>query len=646
MVDFLGWHITRNQPTQPQHPATSTQLYNTEMRTKRSDYANGFAPINSLVQEMMGHTIYPVDDYGHRITYNYPKVWEVLQHPNTSMDFRTFMQTGLIGFLSNPSVRILCWHGSPNDRPGYTSIAELSGLTFLPRSAQYNVLNRNEYRVAGKDGSWTTVTDDDVATLTYSIDPDMMVPVSPGSASHDASQILDSMNLQLRAYFQNSATPQLLVTIHAPTRQEFDSIRRSFQNANRGSANRYGTVYQYVSDTGITADSNPTIDITPVGANADNLDVQHITDYASKQLSANLGVSPLIYGDTDATSYQNQEVVNDKFNKRAVETLRLFLSKLAFELNRITGGIGFRFAFDYDDVEYAEKELTQAQTLESKLHVYQALIGMSVPPMDAAKAANLPQSWYGLHPEPATMPLNAITGSRLTVDQRHPDTFQRLRDLLIAIARKHAQRRNGLTVDDSKYLDETMLLLNRMADKGGSTAARQLAQQIRSHRIGTKYEMSGATLKNLRQKADRILQHYGDWVDTQLNQTDDSTVDHSLTDGIIAAHATALALMLQKTGFLTGMQDKATQVQDDMTSQGEPVLIRKVWVTQHDDRVCEFCQGMDGQEAGVNEGFDHGTGVITADNGETLMPDDTDIPDGHPNCRCTYRLEVTRLGED
>ena len=108
-------------------------------------------------------------------------------------------------------------------------------------------------------------------------------------------------------------------------------------------------------DDGVLGNGNPRIEIIPVGANSANLDVANITSYAQGIINANLGVSPLIYGDTDATSYQNQEVVNDKFNRRVINTLRQFLSDLAFELNRITGGIGFTFGFDYQETEFAEK---------------------------------------------------------------------------------------------------------------------------------------------------------------------------------------------------------------------------------------------------------------------------------------------------
>lgn len=52
---------------------------------------------------------------------------------------------------------------------------------------------------------------------------------------------------------------------------------------------------------------------------------------------------------------------------------------------------------------------------------------------------------------------------------------------------------------------------------------------------------------------------------------------------------------------------------------------KKVWSTSGDDRVCQHCAALDGQEVGMDGKFDFGRGLF--DNGEELPP-------AHPNCAC------------
>ena len=52
---------------------------------------------------------------------------------------------------------------------------------------------------------------------------------------------------------------------------------------------------------------------------------------------------------------------------------------------------------------------------------------------------------------------------------------------------------------------------------------------------------------------------------------------------------------------------------------------KKVWSTSGDDRVCQHCAALDGQEVGMDGKFDFGRGLF--DNG-------VELPPAHPNCAC------------
>lgn len=710
-MNILGLKITRanasqssQQTPQSVYGATTMGLINTQMRTKRSDYGNSFGPVNALVQEAVERAIYPVGPTGAKLMPPYPKAWQILQAPNTSMDFKSFLRSALIGYLSNSSVEMLAWHDSDthgsDPEPGYTDMAHWCGLTFLPKGSRNNVLNQIQYQVLDAHGQRQIVTDADVISLHYSMDPGTLAYVSPVSASHEFAQILDSLAAQVRAYYNNGAVPELIVTIHAKTNEEFQKIRRAFERHNRGPSNSFGTVYQQVIDNGVQGNNAPKIDITPVGGNGLDMNVKEICDVASQKINANLGVSSLIYGDTDSVSYQNQEVVNDKFNKRVTNTLKQFLSSFTFELNRLTGGIGFAFAFDFEETEFAEKELTQAQTIYAKAQAFQLLINAGVDSDKAAAAVDAPDTWLGMAasrqqvtPQSISMaPVNVYTDRQQplstsvdkTVDkpveqtkpeprenasgdrvaERQPEKHDKIHELLREMAIAHFKRAltpnraNDVQDQDRKYILQLEALLQEIADNGGVTAARQLAQMIHSQTISTGYEIASTPLHDLADRAATVIDNYSRFLDSSLNDlqqpyhdaegqeqtlSDDKILALLLTSvetGPIASRIQEIVTSEGKHAFQTGQLDNVEQIQKQVAPEG--VVIQKIWKTTS-GHPCEFCEAMDGTEVGVTDGFVVG-GIITDDSGRSLVLDedysDGSTPDAHANCQCVFTWQV------
>lgn len=709
-MNILGLRITRanasqssQQTPQSVYGATTMGLINTQMRTKRSDYGNSFGPVNALVQEAVERAIYPVGPTGAKLMPPYPKAWQILQAPNTAMDFKSFLRSALIGYLSNSSVEMLAWHDSDthgsDPEPGYTDMAHWCGLTFLPKGSRNNVLNQIQYQVLDAHGQRQIVTDADVISLHYSMDPGTLAYISPVSASHEFAQILDSLAAQVRAYYNNGAVPELIVTIHAKTNEEFRKIRSAFERHNRGPSNSYGTVYQQVINNGAQGDNEPKIEITPVGSNGLDMNVKEICDVASQKINANLGVSSLIYGDTDSVSYQNQEVVNDKFNKRVTNTLKQFLSSFTFELNRLTGGIGFAFAFDFEETEFAEKELTQAQTIYAKAQAFQLLINAGVDSDKAAAAVDAPDTWLGMAasrqqvtPQSISMaPVNVYTdrqpvstsvdkpvdkpadtaqpkpeknASGDRVAERQPEKHDKIHDLLREMAIAHFKRAltpgraNDVQDQDRKYILQLEALLQEIADNGGVTAARQLAQMIHSQTISTGYEIAGTPLHDLADRAATVIDNYSRFLDSNLDDLqqpyhDAEGQEQTLSDdkilalllasvetGAIASRIQEIVTSEGKHAFQTGQLDNVEQIQKQVAPEG--VVIQKIWKTTS-GHPCEFCEAMDGTEVGVTDGFVVG-GIITDDSGRSLVLDedysDGSTPDAHANCQCVFTWQV------
>jgi hypothetical protein len=71
------------------------------------------------------------------------------------------------------------------------------------------------------------------------------------------------------------------------------------------------------------------------------------------------------------------------------------------------------------------------------------------------------------------------------------------------------------------------------------------------------------------------------------------------------------------------------------------VVIAKEWLATEDDRVCEFCESLDGAIIGLEEDY-FGEGDVVSVEGASMALDYEDIsaPPLHPDCRCTLLAVV------
>jgi uncharacterized protein with gpF-like domain len=65
------------------------------------------------------------------------------------------------------------------------------------------------------------------------------------------------------------------------------------------------------------------------------------------------------------------------------------------------------------------------------------------------------------------------------------------------------------------------------------------------------------------------------------------------------------------------------------------------WYTAEDERVCEFCDALDGTEVGIDDSFFDAGDTIIGTSGKSRTADygDIEAPPLHPDCRCYLRPE-------
>lgn len=694
--------IKNNVPTAIQGWNSSSTFGNTSTwnRTTRSDFANNFASVNQIMGDIFSRKIYPVDDRGDKLPLRFATGWWALQHPNDRMGFAKFISTLVAGYLVLPELNVLVWHRE-SDRNGKAYLVPgapdgqefapntIAGFTILPRGSRWNIGGEEKFRVV-LDSGVRYFERRDVITLKYAILPDDgYTGVSPGSASHNEAQITDYLAQQQRAFFEKGATPTLQVTIHARNAPEANILKRQFQESYRGASNSGGTIFQTVISDGIQGDGSPQIEVETLSPTNQSLAVDTISTWAQGVIDANQGVSPVIYGKVDAASFDTEKTARARFYAQTDAVLSRFLSDLKFELDRIVGGdIGWDFGFEVRNIEVASEQKVIADTRVANMQAFTLAINSGATPAQAQAALALPADFAKMSSQPAVVltakyapqpapvesnkfsdPVNILpisqtslfksadastgsdvdvknrTGAKTRVADRRPQHIASLTSTLTDFA-KHkilSEKNNNLTPSDQKYINSILAQLQDLADEGGVVTARQLAQQIKGQVVTTNYDISQATLDSITARAQNVLNNFSDYIDEQSQPNSDgvtpteSIMLASLATGAIASRINMLAAGESHNAFQQGQLDNAQQI-----GSAYNVTVVKTWSADGSDP-CEFCQAMNGVEAGVSDSFIP-NGVINGSDGSTMVLDpdysDGSTPDAHANCQCTFAFSV------
>lgn len=691
---LFGYDLVKRQNAAPPYNNGGSVLlsqtpYNSRTRTIRSDYENAFAPISAIVDEVVKRNVHLVSptDPDVDVSANTP-LWYALTQPHDRMDWLAFLGLLVSGFMALPELSLLLWHidangviiaGAPEG--GFT-LETIAGFTVLPRGTRgINGQGQEEWRIFSQKYGQQVFGRDSVITLKYSLLPDDgFTGVSPGSSSAQEAAIRDSLNQYERAFFANGATPSLIVTIYARNNAEYEAIRAAYEASNRGPGKQGGVVYQSVIDTPIAGTSNPHIEVTPVGSVNGTLAINDIVSFTSATITSNYGVSPITFGDATTTTYQNQQLVDRNFYKRCEAVMLRLFSAFERELARITHTyvplLPFKFAWTISNIELTDELKTQAETNMARVNALKALVDSGASVADAALALGLPEEWQKLTLEPSTLgglfgngatptillqsnpqvQLEASNARRDPVAARQPDALSRVREILLDIADHRVDLALGrvdnaaIRASEEAYVNEIVDILNDLADRGGVTAARQLAQEIKGFRVNTHYEMSVEAFQTIRKRAENVIDNYSHLLDSEIERmsaanpdtwTNDFTV--ALTTGAIAARINAIVTAETKYAFQSGQYDSAVKVQNDWRLEEPGGYVVKTWHATG-AQPCEFCATMEGVQAGIEDSFTPGGLIHThgagAEDNVTLVLDtdydDGTFPDAHVNCECTF----------
>lgn len=651
------------------------QNYTTPGMLARSSYDNGFAPISVISDEILKRNIHlgNVDDPETDVTTQY-HFWNAFSRPNDRMGFMQFMDLLVAGFLSLPELSFLVWHvagdkAMPGKPEGGFTLDNIAGFTVAFNDCKgYDSQGNEEWQInLGSDyGGNRKYSREDIITLKYSLLPDDgNTGVSPGSASAQEAAIRDRLNQFQRALFDNGATPSIIVTIHARTRAEADAIQQAYEQRNRGADKSGGVIYQTVLNDPIAGiGSEPKIEVTVVGTPNNNLAISEIVEFTNTTIVSNYGVSPIIYGDTTQTTFQNQNLAAAKFMERVQSILVRLFGTIENEISRIVNmSLPFTFVWDDATLEIVEEQYSKAQTQTEHTKAFLALTQAGVNPDKAVEILGLDDNWKGVVITPPMLPqqpsLNIFEQGCTCPEHTHNELLptkisiqeesaqKKILKLLKRIAKDifEGQTSNALPIVnevDQELIDELTQVMQLGADKTGGDLVAGLEIDRSLADFGA---LSPQTVNNLQKRASTVITNYVDFVTERIASLADDDPAKKVFVTFFREYgeskASTIAQQETKNAYQKGELDVAKNV-DNWLSQNEPQsYIVKIWTTTSAEP-CRFCRRMNGAEAGIKDSFVPG-GLIESDD-VTLYLDgsytDGTIPDAHVNCQCVFKFEL------
>lgn len=639
-----------------------------------SDYENLFAQIRPLVNEMKVVMPYAVTERGARVPEARAPELAWLRNPNDEMGWAEFSDLMFATWLTEDELDIHVWKDNRDKIIGYTIIP--------PQCRIYLGYGRWIWQVMTTDGM-ETLEEDQVMRLRFSRSPrDVQKGVSPASAVRVWAQIDDLIAQYQRAYFENGAIPATITFITASTFEKYDKTRKELENKLKGAHNRNKTVYawrQYDNDTGQSVDQ---VEVKTIQGNNSTLAIREIVDIVNDRLNKAVGVSNFILGDDSSAKYDNAELTRQQFiMNRVYPALISFWNQFEHELNRITGGIGYKISFDLEIPELTEREKAKAEIGRIRGEALVNLISAGASGESAVEALELPDTWLnaargiynkGLVGElnsPVEIDYTATTPAKATVDeaQRCPkepvaDVIhghnctchhsldklpemtpeeKKLYDQLIALADK-IMKQKKYNLDD--VVDRMMDILADDALIGGKDSLKALAlladEEVANEMMTTlnngEYYVSDTLMERISTRAKQLARGYADYTQEIVNKTLAGT--ENLTANEIAERLSEVmprekAELIARNETLYAIRSGRLE-QDETLAEKYSLHVQLVWRTSGDANVCPICKAMEGTRVDLGKAFPD---IVETEDGivsweHSSWNDSGRIPDAHVNC--------------
>lgn len=648
-------------------------------------YDNVFPYVNAIAQRFSTVIPYAVTQDGRKLDPA-PTALSALYAPNDTYSCLEFLKLIASGILTQSHVDILVW---TQEGPGGNITPDnITGYTILPTNSRvYNDSRTNWYhRVTmdlGNGPRQYEFTRNETIALSYSRHPnDPTRGISPAMTIKKWANVDDMIADYERGFFGNNAVPAGMLGIVSENAEDFQRNRARLEETFRGAGNNNGIVYNMVPVDPTTHKPSQTSKLVwvPFQNSNDTLDLQTVSDVVNNRLANALAVPDIIRGIDNGQTYANAEMAERSFIENTLKPLCMTVwDKWQFELDRITGGLGYGITFDLALPAQTEVEKAQAETQQIRVNNLIQLVNMGATVESAVEALGLPEPYkrLNLH-QPDTTPLPPLPSKRnITKATKKTDDMTTENQMLPAtrtyidrIIRLTRRSQNGLK-DDLETIshqwvndvEDTLIIhLTEYAHKTGMKLEQvitawaeihpehPLAVDIQTYttadwqklydwttlpdNIKTAYEthlqeIANTTSKTITNKTLEILTR----ADTE--QWDAHRLHDELTR-MGNDHAELIArcetVQSQRLGSLYSARN---------LSETLGIRLQKVWRTTGDSNTCDFCKHMEGTTISLNSAYMAKDATININGHDYVNSFEAmSTPNGHPRCRCYEDYEV------
>nr|UVX56369.1 MAG: portal protein [Bacteriophage sp.] len=647
-------------------------------------YDNIFPYVNAIAQRFSTVIPYAVTSDGRRLDPA-PAALKALYAPNDTYSCLEFLKLIASGILTQSHVDILVW---TTEGPGGTITPDnITGYTLLPANSRvYNDTRSDWYhRVTMDIGDGIRqyeFTRNETISLSYSRHPDDPTRgISPAMTIKKWANVDDMIADYERGFFGNNAVPAGMLGIVSENAEDFQRNRARLEETFRGAGNNNGIAYNMIPVDPLTHKPSQTSKLVwvPFQNSNDSLDLQTVNDVVNNRLANALAVPDIIRGIDNGQTYANAEMAERAFIENTLKPLCMTVwDKWQFELDRITGGLGYGITFPLDLPAQTEVEKVQAETQQIRINNLIQLVNMGASVESAAEALNLPEAYRRLDLHPSTPNTPLLPSVRNTTKASKPINDIPTESHLLTATRTYVNRVIQLTRrsqaglrDDLETIgrqwindveDDLITHLTNYAKKTGLKLEQVITAWAEIHpdnpiavEVQDYTQNDWQKLYNWTNLPSNVKTAYLDHLETIANTSSKTitskTIDlltradteqwdsHRLRDELTRMgddHAELIArcetVQAQRLGSLYSAKNM---------SETLGVRLRKVWHTTGDGNTCDFCKHMEGTTISLE-------GSYLAENAAVTIGDRTYVnsfenmvtPNGHPNCRCYEDYEV------
>lgn len=357
------------------------------------EFASSYPSVHAISSEFMTIFPYTVDKNSEPVP---SPVLNALYHPNKYDSSVMFFEKLAVSVLTHRKTYLLVWRRENGEaKPGGNITPQnIAGFTFLERPAVSRVDGKTYY-TQGAD----RFNENEVIEIAGGVNPNSLYSgYSPAEASIKWATLDQYIADYQSGFFLNGAVPAGKMVVTARTSQEFNNIVDSLQANHQGAGKNNNVTYVHRPvDPSTNKPLQSQIEWIPFATANKDIDFKSVFEQANKRIDLAFGVSQVVKGVDDASTYATAQVSEAGFAKRAVKPLALRIyTQITHELNRITNGLGVAITFDYKIPAIADQEKVEAETKLLNSSLINQMVAQGYSLDSIVEAFELPQAYKNL----------------------------------------------------------------------------------------------------------------------------------------------------------------------------------------------------------------------------------------------------------